>query len=43
MYKLTMINRNGYTIERNFTTIAQCKNFAGFYPLKSFFLLDIPH
>ena len=37
MYKLTMINRNGYTIERNFKTIAQCKNFAGFYPLKAFF------
>ena len=37
MYKLTMINRNGYTIERNFKTIAQCKSFASFYPLKAFF------
>lgn len=37
MYKITMINRNGYTIERKFKSITQCKDFAAFYPLSVFF------
>ena len=45
MYKITMINRNGFTIERTFKSIAQCKNFATFYPLSVFFawIYDIKH
>lgn len=37
MYSITMINRNGYTIKRNFKTISTCKQFAAWYPLSVFF------
>lgn len=37
MYSITMINRNGYTIKREFKTITACKEFAKFYPLSVFF------
>lgn len=37
MYSITMINRNGYMIQRKFKTIAACKEFTSFYPLSAFF------
>lgn len=36
MYKITMINRNGYTMERTMKTIEACKNFFNWFP-PSFF------
>lgn len=37
MFSITLINRKGYTIKRNFKTIAACKDFAKYYPLSVFF------
>ena len=36
-YRLTLINRNGYTIKKDFRTIKEAKSYASFYPLESFF------
>lgn len=37
MFEITLINRNGYTIKRQFKTAKACKDFAAFYPLSVFF------
>lgn len=37
MYRLTMINRNGYTVQKENRTINSLKQFASFYPLSCFF------
>ena len=36
-YSLTLINKNGYTIKKDFKTIKEAKNYASFYPLEVFF------
>jgi len=36
-YSLQLINRNGYTIQKEFKSIQQAKTFAKFYPLSVFF------
>lgn len=36
-YSLRMINRNGYTIAKTFSSIKKCIQFAKWYPLEVFF------
>ena len=36
-YSLTMTNKNGYTIRRQFKSVKKAKEFASFYPLSVFF------
>ena len=36
-YSLKLINRNGYTIQKECKSIEQVKTFAKFYPLSVFF------
>lgn len=36
-YSLKMINKNGYTIQKDFRSIQQAKTHAKFYPLSVFF------
>ena len=37
VYSLTLINKSGYTIKKDFKTIKEAKNYASFYPLEVFF------
>ena len=36
-YKITLVNRNGYTITKELKSVTACKDFAKWYPLTSFF------
>lgn len=36
-FTITMMNKNGYTVMRKFTTIQSCKTFAKHFPLSVFF------
>lgn len=36
-YSITLINGNGYTIQKEFNSVDKAKRFAKFYPLSVFF------